>query len=347
VSRWFRWYEGTTEDGKFRVTARNANVTVASVMGVWACLLEDASHPDHRGFATKGPDYYAAILDLGVEEIISILEEMEGADLVRSENENITITRWKERQFETDTKDSTNADRQRLWRQKHQSTEHITSRNGSVTATKRPDTDTDTDTDKKVFRPVAKATRPEPTESFERFKQAYPRRQPGGSNPWPPARKLFEEAVRRGAEPDRIISAITAGVGYDREKVGTEYIPQAVKWLRDRRWEDWTPPADTRTPPEEGLPSDEELRKRYANHGHDQESNGQGVFREGGSTYSEAPLEREWGADCAHDPPRTTRIRSLGSVLCSSGLDARGHANGSSGPEAGSDDADAMARMVR
>jgi hypothetical protein len=79
-------------------------------------------------------------------------------------------------------------------------------------------------------------------EQFEEFQKAYPKRK--GGNPWEPARKLFYAAVKQGVDPDKIIAAVKFGVGFDRDKIGTEFIPQAVKWLRDRRWEDYTDAPD-------------------------------------------------------------------------------------------------------
>jgi hypothetical protein len=43
MSRWFRWYEGTSEDGKFRTVARMSRVTVRDVLALWAFMLEDAA----------------------------------------------------------------------------------------------------------------------------------------------------------------------------------------------------------------------------------------------------------------------------------------------------------------
>jgi hypothetical protein len=145
MSRWFRWYAGTTEDGKFRMVARNAKVTVATVTGVWAALLEDASHPDHRGIVTKNEDYFAAVLDLGDGEAEKIFAAMQDADMISVGHGAITITHWKERQFETDTKDGTNADRQRRFRERRKEHAQQTDRNGTVTAEKRPDTEADTE----------------------------------------------------------------------------------------------------------------------------------------------------------------------------------------------------------
>jgi uncharacterized protein YdaU (DUF1376 family) len=98
----------------------------------------------------------------------------------------------------------------------------------------------------KDIRAVAKATRPDNPVFEECFWKVYPKRK--GANPKDPARKLFEGFVMSGVDPTRIKSALLAGSGFDRDKIGTEFIPQAVKWLRDRRWEDY---------PEAGIPTTE------------------------------------------------------------------------------------------
>ncbi len=96
---------------------------------------------------------------------------------------------------------------------------------------------------KEMFRTVAGATRPTVESHFEDFWKAYPSRGDRG-NPKAPARKLFLAAVKRGVEPEKIIAAVRSFVGFDRQKVGTEFIPQAVKWLRDERFGDALPPPE-------------------------------------------------------------------------------------------------------
>lgn len=142
--------------------------------------------------------------------------------------------------------------------------EEYVSRNGDVTLLKRPQSTeqiTEQKTEKKDIRAVAPATRP--LDAFEEFWKVYPKRL--GANPKAPALKQFEAAVKAGATPEEIINGAKRCAVSDRDKIGTPYIPQAVKWLRDRRWEDYQPPA-TAGPvnaPPPGAPSDEELRKRY------------------------------------------------------------------------------------
>ena len=94
-------------------------------------------------------------------------------------------------------------------------------------------------------RRVAKAT-PPTDEKFEEFWSEYPKRK--GDNPKAPARKQFDAAVRQGADPDSIVAGVKAACARNRDKIGTEYIPQAVKWLRDRRWEDYQSDQSERPP---------------------------------------------------------------------------------------------------
>lgn len=92
---------------------------------------------------------------------------------------------------------------------------------------------------------VAKAT-PPTNEQFDDFWKSYPKRR--GENPKAPARKLFDAAVKGGADPQEIVAGVKAAAARHRDKIGTEFIPQAVKWLRDRRWEDYA--AETAAPSE-------------------------------------------------------------------------------------------------
>jgi hypothetical protein len=84
---------------------------------------------------------------------------------------------------------------------------------------------------------VAKATRPRRSIEFDDFWKSYPRRQ--GANPKTPAFKAFDAVVKSGTDPAAIIAGARRCAIADRDKIGTPFIPQAVKWLRDRRWEDY------------------------------------------------------------------------------------------------------------
>lgn len=144
MSRWFRWYEGTTEDGKFRVVARMSRVTVRDVLALWAFILEDAAHLDHRGVCTRNEDFMAAILDFQEGEVETILQAMEEAKMISVGMGNITVCNWDKRQFESDA-DSTATDRQRRKRARDTGAGHEPVTRDTATS----DTDSEAETEKK------------------------------------------------------------------------------------------------------------------------------------------------------------------------------------------------------
>jgi len=92
---------------------------------------------------------------------------------------------------------------------------------------------------KKEYRRGAKATAPE----FDEFWKVYPKRK--GDKPRKSALKAFEAAVRAGANPNDIIAGVKLAAARNADKIGTEFIPQAVKWLHDERWKDHLAKPDT------------------------------------------------------------------------------------------------------
>jgi hypothetical protein len=79
---------------------------------------------------------------------------------------------------------------------------------------------------------------PSASDAFERFKRAYPRRD--GANPWQPAEKKFRALVKTGADPEAMIQAAAALAREEgaRGNVGTKFIPQAITWLNQQRFQD-------------------------------------------------------------------------------------------------------------
>jgi hypothetical protein len=90
-------------------------------------------------------------------------------------------------------------------------------------------------------------------EAFERFWKAYPKRK--GSNPRKTAEEQFFRAVRDGADPEAIIAGARRYAEAEPEIIGTQYVAQALKWLRDERWKDYNEAAVV------SLPSEETARK--------------------------------------------------------------------------------------
>jgi hypothetical protein len=108
-------------------------------------------------------------------------------------------------------------------------------------------------------------------ELFETFWREYPRRE--GPNPKAPARKKFLALVASGEDADRIIEgARRCREDHSaRNEIRTRYIAQAVTWLNQRRWEDYLAmdraglaDAGPPVPPDPSMPTDDELRRRYA-----------------------------------------------------------------------------------
>jgi len=133
---------------------------------------------------------------------------------------------------------------------------------------------------------------PKPPDRFPDFWAAYPKRD--GSNPPTPAKKKFVAAIKSGVDPEVIIAGARryAAQLAAKNAVGSPYVAQAVTWLHQRRWEEYEAtnlPSSTGQANEPigwrpGLPTHEELLKRYSN-GKSEQSNGASVHRDGRNFY--------------------------------------------------------------
>lgn len=92
---WLKWFVGATTDPKFAVIARRSKQNMASVIAVWAMLLERAGQADERG-EVEGFDCEGADIVLGLEDgaACSILQAMHDKGLIA----NGCITNWDKRQ---------------------------------------------------------------------------------------------------------------------------------------------------------------------------------------------------------------------------------------------------------
>lgn len=250
MSRWFRWHEGTCEDGKFRAIAVTVGVTPVTVIGLWAMILEDASHNFPRGIATRGLTFWHSVLGLERVTCEKIINEMENHGLVTwtQDGDELLVNNWKKRQFESDINDPTAASRQKAYRDRKR---HVSETEcyGSVTAELRPEYRvqiTDTEKKDKYIGRSRSATRPPSDSDFEEFRKVYPKR--AGTDPKAPALKKFQAAVRGGAAPAEIIAGAERYAVDMRKsnKIGTEFVKQSMTWLSQRLWEDYAaqgPPA--------------------------------------------------------------------------------------------------------
>lgn len=89
----------------------------------------------------------------------------------------------------------------------------------------------------------------EAREKFEEFWRVYPKRE--GNNPRKPAEDLYLRATKRGEDPDAINAGARRYAEKESRNVGTPYISQAVKWLRNECWKDYNAAAITELPSRE------------------------------------------------------------------------------------------------
>ena len=169
MSRWFRWYEGTAEDGKFRVVARVSRVTVRDAIALWAFILEDAAHLEHRGVCHRNEDFMASILDFDDGVVERILEAMERVGMISVGHGAITVCNFGKRQFDGDA-DPTAAERQRRKRERER--DRAVS-NADVTRDSRPpETETETETETEEEKKGEPPSMPgEITEAMEAWNQ--------------------------------------------------------------------------------------------------------------------------------------------------------------------------------
>lgn len=126
MATWFKWFENTTNDPKFKLVARRSGQPLVSVIGVWAATLERASEAKVRGdISGLIPEVLDCQLDLEDGSSAKILEEMEAIGLIHDGR----VAAWDNRQGTRATsatsataKTSTERSREYRQRRKAQST---------------------------------------------------------------------------------------------------------------------------------------------------------------------------------------------------------------------------------
>lgn len=220
MNRWFRWYEGTTEDAKFRVVARMSRVTVRDVIALWAFILEDAAHLEHRGVCLRSEMFMSAALDFKDGVVNRILSAMQEATIIVRGETSLTVCNFNKRQFDSDI-DSNAARRKREQRERDRL-------NGHASVTRDTGgSDTESYTDKKDSRSVRRDFEQE----FDAWYSAYPKHQARGQ-----ALKAYR-AARKKVAADALLSAAQIA---RKRYAGTEpkFIPLPASWLNGERWSD-------------------------------------------------------------------------------------------------------------
>jgi hypothetical protein len=122
---WLRWHHGTVSDLKFPLVARRAGGTVAEVIAVWACLLEEASMAAERG--NPGiPDFETLDCALGLPDgrAMAIYRAMIDRSLIDEGSGRLVA--WERRQPKRERDDGSSTDRVRAHRERqHQAAETV------------------------------------------------------------------------------------------------------------------------------------------------------------------------------------------------------------------------------
>ena len=113
--QWFRWHHGSVTDPKFKLIAHKAKQSLATVIAVWAFLLEQASASAERGaFGDVDCESLDCLLGLDDGATAAIMLAMEGRGLV----EGGSVSAWEKRQPKRERVDENSTERSRAFRQK-------------------------------------------------------------------------------------------------------------------------------------------------------------------------------------------------------------------------------------
>jgi hypothetical protein len=212
MSRWFRFYDEALNDPKVQRLS-------GDLFKAWANFLCLASK---NNGAVLRADVTFALRFTDETETDFYLGKLIEANLIEDRGDVLVPHNWDKRQYKSDT----STDRVKRFR------------NGGKPLRKRKATVSETPPDTEQNRTEQKDNTCTKGE-FEEFWKSYPKRK--GSNRKSPAERLFNSAVKAGVTPAEIIFGARKFAESEATNVGTPYIPQAVKWLRDKGWEEFKP----------------------------------------------------------------------------------------------------------
>jgi hypothetical protein len=261
---WFKWWDGTAADMKFRMVAEDCKLPVACIVGAWAYILEHASRSVDRG-SIADIDLELMAYTLQVPDCETLCNAMKRRKLL---HEDGSITKWEDRQGKRERHEAPGSSTERVQRMRaKQKAEkdaqqnkdlppadppggdggqggndetHVTPRN----ATKRPKKKNREEEDKepKTLTPSsadaagdgAEEPEPEAIKPFDQFWAAYPRR----------VGKVDAQKAWTKIKPDAVLLALILNAiekqkeGADWRKEDGQFIPHPATWLRAGRWLD-------------------------------------------------------------------------------------------------------------
>ena len=237
---WFRWHHGSVTDPKFQLVARKSKQALASVIAVWAFVLEQASASEDRGaFGTIDCEAIDCLLGLEDGATAAILAAMGERGLV----DGGAVSAWEKRQPKRERTDNTNTERSRA----HRGRQRQAQQDGDKQHHATPEIDdaTPCNATQHQKKPRGEESREEKNTpsipqggGFDEFWSAYPKKV--GKDD---ARKAF---LKR--KPDgELLALMLAAIAAQREsqawaRDGGQYIPNPSTWLNQGRWQAETDP---------------------------------------------------------------------------------------------------------
>lgn len=255
---WFKWWDGTCADAKLRMLAEEVRIPVASVLGVWAYLLEKASKSADRGVIVDiDLPLMAYVLQMPAADIETVRNGMKRYGLV---TETGVVLKWEERQGKREKYEPSGSSTKRV--QALRAREKAKQNNGLGEAGEDGEGETD-ETDEtagngtkrhKKKRKSREDIKPKPPSSsgddgaapkpFDRFWSAYPRKVGKMA-----AQKAWAKIKPDTELVDTILVAIAAQLeGADWKREAGEFIPHPATWLNGGRWLDEVRPFVEKTP---------------------------------------------------------------------------------------------------
>lgn len=233
--KWFRFYSGAVNDPKVQRLP-------PEMFRAWVNLLCIAS--EHDGVLPSAADL-AFILRLSGGKVAERIKYLTECGLLDETETGVEPHNWEGRQFKNDV-----------------STERVKRfRKRSETVSETPDetppeqSRTDTESEQSTPQPprgeVIKNSKPKKQKAadphFTALWAAYPKRL--GANPRKPAEIKFNTLVAQGVPPETILAGVRALAAEAKAdgSIGTKFVPQAITWLNQERWNDHATQTATRT----------------------------------------------------------------------------------------------------
>lgn len=232
---WFRWHHGSVTDPKFQLVARKSKQALASVIAVWAFVLEQASASEDRGtFGTIDCEAIDCLLGLEDGATDAILAAMGERGLV----EYGSVSAWEKRQPKRERTDNTSTERSRSYRDRQRQSQQADDEKRHAT----PETDgaTPCNATQRQKTPRGEERREEkkntpqpPTGAFEAFWDCWPkndRKQDRAKC----AAKWSKDGLDALAK--KIVADVEAKKATAKWRDG--YVEAPLVYLNNRRWED-------------------------------------------------------------------------------------------------------------